>query len=333
MTTPLQPPPSHTRSAPGSRKWFRTLLSLLGAVFLLLLVVEIVLRFGFGLGNPVLIQSDSACEYILKPDQDLTRFGAHTHINHYGMRSNEVAPMRLAGALRLLFLGDSVTYGTSRVDQLSIFTELLHSGLPAVAHEPVEVLNASASAWAPDNELGYVRSRGIFQSDIVLLVLNDGDLTQARATIADIGDNLPQKRPVTAIGEVFTRFLLPRFVSALSKTDAGDSVLQNAGQVMRQNLSNLAELQSLVESQGGRLVIVYIPFRIDIPDKSKPSAAVLEQWSKAHGVKLFNLTAAETPYTAKQMTLADGLHLNSEGHRVVAQAIEEFWPQLSESAH
>jgi hypothetical protein len=300
-------------------------------LFLGVALIEALLRFGLGLGNPILIEPDSACSYILKPDQEVVRFLVHTRINHFGMRSDEVTPVRKPGTLRVLFVGDSLTYGTTQVDQRDIFTEVLHRELPTMTHRPVEVLNASAGAWAPDNELSYIRSRGIFQSDLVILVLNDGDLTQPRATIADIGDNLPQKRPLTAIGELYTRYILPRVANDINRADAGDSIAGNSERVMRQNVSDLDEFHALVTSQGARMILIYIPFRKDISRESMRSATILRSWSDSLHVNMCDLTSAEQPYPAKEITLDGGIHLNSKGHLVIARAIEQYWPQLSET--
>ena len=311
---------------PGSRRHSRAAFKIFVALFLLIGAAECILRFGLGLGNPVLITKDAACAYILKPDQDVVRFFVRTNINHFGMRSDEVPAARQAGELRLLFVGDSITYGTTRVDQRQIFTELLHRDLPGILHRPVEVLNASAGGWAPENELAFLQSRGIFQSDIVLLVLNDGDLTQPPSTIAGVGDDLPQTRPATAIGELYSRYLKPRFLHALGKSDAGDNVVSDNGTTIRENLKNLDTINTLVASHGARLAIVFIPFRKDIPDASSMSQIELKAWSDSHGVSRFDLTSAEMPYSSKEISLDDGTHFNARGNNVIAQAIERDWP-------
>jgi len=307
----------------------RLVLRLLGAVLLITLFTEAGLRFILGLGNPILIQADAPCSYILKPDQDVKRFYVHTHINHYGMRADELPATRPPGALRLLFVGDSVTYGTTHVDQQQIFTEILHRELPAQLHRPVEVLNVSAGAWAPDNELAYLRSRGIFQSDIVLLVLNDGDLTQPRSTLADVSEDLPHQRPLTAIGEVFSRYLRPRLLHLTQKTDAGDQLSTNADAQTRANLANLDSIHALVTAQGARLVIVYIPFRRDIPQPATSQAQILSSWTTTNNVPFLDLTSAEAPFPATQITLDNGIHLNAKGHQLIAHSIEQSWPKLT----
>jgi hypothetical protein len=289
-------------------------------------ITEGVLRFVIGLGNPVLITPDSACEYILKPDQRVYRFFSSTRTNHYGMRSEEVPLSRDLGRLRILFVGDSLTYGTSRVDQNEIFTEILHKELPSIVHKPVDVLNASAGAWAPDNEVSYIRSRGIFQSDLVVFVLNDGDVTQSRATMEDVGDGLPSRRPSTAIGELWTRYLKPRLSHLATKSDAGTSIASNSDQVVQGNLRDLDAADALVTAQGARMVIVFLPFRLDIPDKSAHAQSILRDWCGAHHVPMLDLTATELPFSISDLDLDNGYHFNAKGNSIVAEGILKLWP-------
>ena len=303
----------------------RTAVILLAAMALVLLT-EAVLRFGLGLGNPVLITPDAACNYTLKPNQHVYRFFSHTDTNRFGMRSEDVGS-HAPGALRLLFVGDSIPYGTSQVDQSHIFTELLHRELPSIVHQPVEVLNASAGAWAIDNELSYIRSRGLFDADIVLLVLNSGDLAQPRSTIADVGDGLPVARPATAIGELWLRYIRPRLFHLHRHIDAGDSANQNADDVVKSNLEKLDAFRGLVDAAHTRFAIIYIPFRHEVPTVSAKPTAILSAWAADRHVPLLELTAAELPYSEREITL-DGAHFNIKGNQVVADAIERAWPTV-----
>jgi lysophospholipase L1-like esterase len=243
------------------------------------------------------------------------------------MRSEEVPLSRDSGRLRILFVGDSLTYGTSQVDQSQIFTEIVHRDLPSVVHKPVDVLNASAGAWAPDNEVSYIRSRGIFQSDLVVFVLNDGDLTQPRATMRDVGDGLPSRRPATAIGELWTRYVKPRFFHGAIKNDAGTSIGTDGDQVVQANLRDLDAADALITAQGGRMVIVFLPFRLDLPDKSAAAQSTLRDWSAAHHVPMLDLTSTELPYSIGDLDLDNGYHFNTRGNAIVADGILKLWPQ------
>jgi hypothetical protein len=298
----------------------RTLL----AFVILVAAAELSLRFVLGLGNPVIIAPDPACAYLFKPNQNAYRFFCHTRINAYGMRADPVPPAKDPVKLRIMFIGDSVTYGTSHIDQSKIFSEIVHRDLPSVVHRPVEVLNASVSAWAIDNELAYARSRGIFQSDVVLLVLNSGDLSQPRAEIGDVGEDTTLHHPSSALGELWSRYFEPRFFHIAPSKDAGDAAARNADATIRANLAELETFEALVTGQHARFAVVFIPFRNEIPEPSAQSEATLRRWTAAQHVPLFDLTPAEAAYSVGAITL-DGFHLNVRGNRLVAQNIENLW--------
>src|ERR1700722_12818774 len=95
------------------------------AIVVLLVGSELTLRFAFGLGRPLLYAADPQVGYLSAPNQDIRRFGATIHINQFGMRSDDLHVPRVEPGIRLLFIGDSVTFGTTRVDQDKIFTELI----------------------------------------------------------------------------------------------------------------------------------------------------------------------------------------------------------------
>lgn len=305
----------------------RAAVLIVAALAALLAGAELSLHFLLGLGNPVLVTPDPACDYILKPNQNVYRFFCHTHTNAWGMRSNPFPAVPDSGTLRVLFIGDSVTYGTSHVDQSKIFSEILHRELPSVLHRSVEVLNASAGGWAPDNEVSWLRSRGTFHSNVVLLVLNSGDLAQPRNRISGLGDDTPVRAPATAIGELWLRYLKPRFFHLAPRTDAGDVAQPNAETTIRANLTELETAASLASSQHARFAIVYIPFRKEIPQPAAESEAALRTWTAAHNVPLFDLTSVEASYLPKQISL-DGDHLTADGHRIIAEAIEKQWASI-----
>ena len=226
-----------------------------------------------------------------------------------------------------MFVGDSLTYGTSRVDQKQIFTEILHRDLPSIVHHPVEVLNASAGAWAPSNELSYLRSRGIFNADIVLWVVNDGDLEQPRTTIGEVGDDLLQTRPALALGELWSRYIKLRLMHITSRQDAGDSVVPNAAATIQQNLAVFDEGDAFIKDHGARLVMIYLPFRGDVPQTGANAQTILRDWTSKNHVPMLDLTSTEQAYPANEINLDQGVHFNAKGNAIVAHGIEKLWPE------
>ncbi len=272
--------------------------------------LEVALRL-IGFGDPVLVASDSACGYFLKPNQSVRRVLAYTRTNRWGMRSDEFPEVRTPGTLRLLFLGDSITFGTARVDQHDIFTEVLHRELPALLHRPVEVLNASAGGWAIGNELGYLRSRGIFGSDCVISVINSGDLGQVTADMSQARASYFVQPPGSAMAEIYDRFLSRRLGN-----DPGDITI-DASQIREANLKRLGEIKTLAEQSRAGFAVVYFPFKKDIPLPSQPLRVALASWCKDNGIPFVDLTDLEAGYQVRQITL-EGTHLNRFGNSVVA---------------
>ena len=94
------------------------------AVFLVLFVAaaEAGLKYFAGLGRPVLFDAHPAYGYRLKPNQETWRFGgAHFKINNLGLRA--AADWDGSPEGKVLFLGNSVTYGGNHIANEALFSE------------------------------------------------------------------------------------------------------------------------------------------------------------------------------------------------------------------
>jgi hypothetical protein len=310
-----------------ARKWpdpfrrKRFWVACLAVSLVIVALTEFLLRTVLGLGTPILYAADPRCGYLARPNQHVRRFFVRIDINSKGMRSPELPPLKPKGTLRLMFLGDSLIFGTTQVDQSQILTELLRRELPVEVHHPVEELNASANAWAISNEYGFLKSRGTFGTDYVLLVLNSSDLSQPFSTLRDLGDDVSTERP-SAIGELFTKFIAPRLKIFRNKWDAGTST-QDDPIIERQNVNLLNDLHSYVRSKSAKLLVLFIPFRQMVTSSAQNSAPPeLQSWAAKHNVPLLDLTAAVSEYPTDEITVGDRFHYNSKGNRLLAAAID-----------
>src|SRR5438270_8207543 len=112
----------------------------LPAVFVFLLVTELVLRFHYGFCDAVLIKEDPDLEYIAQPNQNRFRFGKHIRYNQFSMRNDSVN----GKAVHILGFGDSVINGGTLTDQDSLATTKLSNALSTLLDTSVQVLNISA---------------------------------------------------------------------------------------------------------------------------------------------------------------------------------------------
>jgi lysophospholipase L1-like esterase len=281
---------------------------------------EFGLRTVFGLGHPLRYAPDPACGYFPLPNQQTRRLRARTMTNDLGMRSPEFSAAKPDGTLRLLFLGDSLTFGTILIDQNQIFVERIRRELAAKLGRPVEELNASANSWAIGNELGFLQSRGTFQSDYLILVLNTGDLNQPFATLSEVQGE-PTLLERTAVGEVAAK----RWPFRRGKPPAGAGMTVGDNPTAREeNLRDLSTIADISRAQGVKFLVVYVPFRGTVGGGVESTPTALLQWAAGERADFLDLTPALAAHEARLVTQQDGVHLNAFGNGVVADALEPY---------
>ena len=75
----------------------------------------------FGLGKPLIYENSKIYGYNIKPNQDLMRRGNKIAINNLGMRSSSKWVNNNRN--KIIFFGDSVSYGGSIVSNEDLFSE------------------------------------------------------------------------------------------------------------------------------------------------------------------------------------------------------------------
>ena len=300
----------------------------------LLLGAEITLRVAFGLGMPIVYSRDRDAGYIAMPSQKVHRFGVDIHINAFGMRSDDISVHKPDGTYRLLILGDSVAYGTSRVDQADIFASVAQRELSKRLRRKVEMLNASAGGWAPGNELGYLRSRGTFKSDAVIMVINTLDLNQPFEEQA--GDkmgsytDMPNTPPPSALAELAFRYLVPRIRGVIETHDPGsiESPINPAVEVPP-ILETINQAREFAQASSATFSLLFLP-QYYLASRADWALAtqMLFDWAKARGVAVIDMSPDFLSAPASRYYL-ENIHPNSAGHALIAKRVVETWPAIA----
>lgn len=221
------------------RVWRTRLVYGLSVVIALLATGELFAKYVLGLGTPPLSITHPTIEYLLKPNQDLYRFGNHVITNEYGMRSMPFALQKQANELRIMVFGDSVVNGGSLTSHENLATSRLQNHLSAVTDKKVIVGNISAGSWGPANWLAYAKSYGFFDADIVVLVISSHDYVDI-PTFESLNESThPTHKPASALWEGFSKYLI-RYIDAFFVKNA--AVPAATTEVDRENPSNLSKL-------------------------------------------------------------------------------------------
>lgn len=232
------------------------LLSLLG-----FLLIELALRLVFGFGNPPLYVADDDIGYLLAPSQRVRRLGNLIAINQYSMRSDEIEKTRPKNTLRVFLIGDSIVNGNWWTDQSAILSTLLKQSLVKYDRwQTVEVLNASANSWGPRNELAYLKRFGIFESQVVMLVINTDDLFGVQPNPLQVGRDrsYPDKKPLLAVLELTNRLKKQPPIPGLKE------IQNEKGDRIGKNLAAIAEIKQQVEANNGTLLLAMTPLKREV---------------------------------------------------------------------
>lgn len=315
-------------SAHRLRLAFRWIFALIPLLFL----AELFARFGVGLGTPPLYQAHPRIEYLLKPNQDISRFGNRVFVNAYGMRSQNFANAKSidVSELRIMFFGDSILNGGSLTDHSELATTLVRDRLAREAGRKVIVGNISAGSWGPGNWLAYAREFGFFDADVVAVVVSSHDAEDS-PTFAPLDTNLqPQRAPLFALSEAVSRYL-PRYLPMRrqeiqdEKSVSARRRLQTSISAQRQALSDLRDFLELAKNEVPRVLVFQYPERGELrPINPAPGhdgvAAV------THGLKVEIISVhpkLDAALSEGVNPYRDYIHLNSEGQRILADVFYE----------
>ena len=173
--------------------------------------LELGLRTFMGFGNPILYDNTYITGFRPLPNQETHRTGGkHVRINNLALRGSRDWPsQRTSGQIRILYLGDSVTWGGSYVDDRETFAEASGARLGAALGRDVLTGNGGVNGWGPKNILGLVSRIGCCGADVVVVVALEADLNRELAHIAE--SPFWNHRPSSALEELMSSWVAYKF--------------------------------------------------------------------------------------------------------------------------
>ena len=238
-------------------KWLALVLALF------LIAAELFARFYLGLGTPPLFITHPTIEYLLKPDQDVYRFGNHVLVNHYGMRTENFETKKTNNRqIRVMVFGDSVINGGSLTDHNALATTLLQSYWQQKTGQPVIVGNISAGSWGPGNWLAYAKEYGFFDADIIVLIVSSHDAYDTPTFEALNPDTHPLQQPYSALIEGINRYL-PRYLPDWLTQKTVLKVETTTPTKNTASLEDLNQFLDLAKAKVGKVIVFQYPTKLE----------------------------------------------------------------------
>jgi len=300
----------------------KIILVLLASLAGLTAIAEIGFRLTMGFGNPALYAPDPEIGYLLVPNQKISRFGNRIEINQYSMRNQEIQKTKENNTERILFLGDSVVYGTGRLDQSETIPALTEQKLQT-DNKSLEVLNAATNSWSTRNELAYVKRFGLFDADTLVLVINTDDLFAAKPSSLIVGKNInyPTQTPPLALIEVYQTLQEPPVIPELEQ-------LQNSEKdKLTKNLAAIAEIKQLAKASDTRFILAITPLLEELQTESTPeirnARKKLRGLVDSEKIEYLDFLKIWSDFPQPEFLYRDRIHPNLQGNTKISETVSQ----------
>jgi hypothetical protein len=319
----------------GSRRRWTLGRAALWAVCLVLgaaVAGELGSRYIIGLGDPPLFKLDPEIEYLLVPNQKCRRFGHEFDVNEWSMRSPSMPEHKPAGEFRVLVIGDSLVNGGGRIDQSELATTRLSKGKPPPSDGKFTnftVGNVSAPSWGPPNELAYAKRFGIFDADVVVIVLNSDDYDDVPG-LEYIGSAWPRKKPTIALQELIGVYGWRGLCKVLGKAPEPSPAPRAATHEQDIELchTSFIALVELIRSKGAKVAVVQYLKKSELLGSPQVGYGVINGWAKEAGVPTISTATlfkgeAAAGRAQEPFERGDDIHPNAHGQELLSRVIEE----------
>ncbi|HUN55242.1 MAG TPA: hypothetical protein VMU29_08815 [Smithella sp.] len=301
---------------------------LMVALILMTVAAELILRFFFGLGNPVLYDSNPLYGFRLIPNQEVVRFhGAKIKVNNFGLRTN--ADWDNNRGDKVLFLGDSITYGGSYISNDELFSALCVKQLP-----DIKAGSAGVNAWGVENIYGLVVESGFLPAKFYVTTVCEEDFYRGLTRLQ--GMPFWCVRPKLAIIELFHYFCYRELNKQYLKWQMFRNPLPADERVADKAVSKLKEMDSFLKAKGFIHLIYITPSRNQVSGK-EPKDELLQKLFKKYNLPVVYLLDRIKPMKIESQEIRslfhDEIHLSKKGHALWGNLMSDDLKEVVKSVN
>lgn len=229
------------------------------------------------------------------------------------MRSKNINPQK--DSTVILLIGDSVINGGNLTDQDSLASTLLENWLSQYAKRRIRVLNISGGSWGPDNAAAYLKEKGSFHADAMVLVCSSHDAydNMEFKKVVGVHPQFPDRQVWLAWGKIVERgwqYLTSQFRTStkINQPPAVDIPFN----------SGFADLKKLAVEQEIPLLVYLHPTLGELEQKKwGASAEPIIQFCLKENIRLIDGLVS----TTKKDQYRDHIHYNEKGQKFLANLL------------
>lgn len=283
------------------------------AIVVAITLSEIGLRM-VGIGAPPAFASHPQYGYLMRPNQWASTRGIAFHINSAGFRGGDFSPQKPPGTFRLVFVGDSITYGGGSIPDANLFTNRVASTLRVPSGEKIETISLSAPGWGIANMVGYINAHGVHHADVVVWVLPECDFRRPKMSLED--NHFPTVQPWSRLFYLAYTAIVQYQFGQREVAPIDDETL------FKNNVDLLMETLGKLKVDHSQVGLVVLPSEQQAKSYETDLAAIRTA-ARARSIQFLDVTQTFQMHRAEALYM-DGAHLSSNGHHVMAEAITRF---------
>lgn len=273
---------------------------------------ELYLSHVVGLGDPVLYDSNPLYGFRPRPDQTLKRFrGSTIALNNLGLRADE--DWHGVPEDKILFLGDSVTYGGSYIDNSELFSTLAVKGLPGF-----KAGNAGVNGWGVENIYGLIVSSEFLPARTYVTVLIEADFRRGVTRLA--GTSYWCVKPYSAWHELLF-FYLNQLNHTRYVTWTRFASEAQVARVIDIAAGRLAEMDRRLKDQGMRHLIYISPTAAQARGTTGRNELVFQALQRQGLAPVYIVDRLRGEGISSDGLYYDDTHLDRLGHEVWGRLI------------
>jgi len=262
-------------------------------------------------------------------------------INSIGFRDDEIPTPKPKGEMRILCLGDSVTFGYM-VDQNNPWPRALE-GVYRASGRNVRVINAGVPGYSTFQERDLLRIKGwTLEPDIVILGYCLNDAIERYTSVAkyggkdiflgvDTSGELPLLKRIMRRIAIF-RFIRLKFQDMAKREELysvrrlnSDPLPPELAQAWENNKEEITGINKDVQAHGKPFLVAVFPyyFQVLLGGRAEVHQRRILDFCNANGVKCLDLFPTFYNHRDEPLFL-DGDHPSAAGHSRAAQAIYQY---------
>ncbi|MFO1257773.1 MAG: hypothetical protein U1E78_05105 [Gammaproteobacteria bacterium] len=281
------------------------------AIAFLLVAFEGLARYGLGLGRVVVYDAHPIYGFRPKPNQSVTRLDHTVTLNEDGLRAHPdwaITPFQK----RILFLGDSVTYGGSYINNDKLFSRHAAQALDLIDG------NAAVNAWGVLNIHALITEMPFLPATTYVTVLPEGDFYRGLNRIG--GQPFWTKQPQFALEEIIYYGLYKLNLRMNGFLNPQTLPLQEQHQIVNVAVRYLKEMDVFIKSKGYQHVIFITP-SLDQAKHKAPLDKLVQDALSSTALEVYYLIDDVQKQDEIDSLFYDSIHLTEKGHTVWGELI------------